>query len=87
MPPDFLMQQMEWREALDDAARRRRMSTRWTALDSELAGTRREAQLAQIGRRARRRSNFDKAAPGSAPAEVPRQLATKWLPLIDRLTD
>ena len=28
MPRDFLMQQMEWREALDDARRRRRPSRR-----------------------------------------------------------
>ena len=47
MPPDFLMQQMEWREALDDA-RAEKDLTALEALDAELRALRLEA-LKQIG--------------------------------------
>ena len=44
MPPDFLMQQMEWREALDDAQAPRRTSTRWSSWTANCA-PRASAQL------------------------------------------
>lgn len=47
MPPDFLMQQMEWREALDDARAQKDIDA-LDALDAELRGLRTDA-LAQIG--------------------------------------
>jgi len=57
MPPDFLMQQMEWREAVsaaaaasDDAGLRR--------LHAEIAGDR-EAMLAQLARALDREANYD----------------------------
>ncbi len=47
MPPAFLMQQMEWREALDEAREDKDVSALET-LERELAEARRE-RLAQIG--------------------------------------
>ena len=45
MPADFLMQQMEWREALDEAAtRRRRRGARAPSVDGARAGALRSAR-------------------------------------------
>src|SRR5690606_2828613 len=47
MPVDFLMQQMEWREALDDA-RGQKDRAGLETLESDLRGARKET-LAQVG--------------------------------------
>ena len=57
MPADFLMQQMEWREAVVDA-RRTRDAAALQALQAELAGARRE-MLGQLERAIDRDANFD----------------------------
>jgi molecular chaperone HscB len=57
MPPDFLMQQMEWREAVAEA-RQSRDAKRLGALRDELAGERTE-MLRLLERAIDRDSNYD----------------------------
>jgi len=57
MPPDFLMQQMEWREAVAEA-RAGRDAGRLGALHAELAGER-DAMLRQLERAIDAERNYD----------------------------
>ena len=57
MPPDFLMQQMEWREAVAEA-RAARETARLATLRKEIAGERDE-MLRQLERAIDRDSNYD----------------------------
>ena len=57
MPPDFLMQQMEWRESVADA-HASRDAKRLTALRGEIAGERAE-MLHQLERAIDRDANYD----------------------------
>jgi len=57
MPPDFLMQQMEWREAVE-GARRSHDASRLEALRGEI-GAEREGMLRQLGRAIDGESNYD----------------------------
>ena len=57
MPPDFLMQQMEWRESVSEA-RSARDTARLAALRKEIAGERDE-MLRRLERAIDRDSNYD----------------------------
>jgi molecular chaperone HscB len=61
MPMDFLMQQMEWREALGDA-RAAKEAEALDALDAQVKGERKE-RLAQVGKLLDA-GQYDKAAEG-----------------------
>ncbi len=84
MAPAFLMQQMEWREALDDARAAKDVNA-LAALDSELAGTRRE-QLAQIGA-ALDAQQYDKAALGVRQLMFLEKFGDEVAAAFDRMTD
>ena len=84
MAPAFLMQQMEWREALDDARAGKDVNA-LAALDSELAGTRRE-QLAQIGATLDAQQ-YDKAALGVRQLMFLEKFGDEVAAAFDRMTD
>jgi|SRR5512133_1013405 molecular chaperone HscB len=84
MAPAFLMQQMEWREALDDARAAKDVNA-LAALDSELADTRR-AQLEQIGA-ALDGQDFHKAALGVRQLMFLEKFGDEVAAAFDRMTD
>ncbi len=84
MPADFLMQQMEWREALDDA-RAAKDGNALAALDSELADTRR-AQLDLIGA-ALDGDDYHKAALGVRQLMFLEKFGDEVAAAFDRMTD
>jgi molecular chaperone HscB len=84
MAPAFLMQQMEWREALDDARAAKDVKA-LAALDSELADTRR-AQLEQIGA-ALDGQDFHKAALGVRQLMFLEKFGDEVAAAFDRMTD
>jgi len=84
MAPAFLMQQMEWREALDDARAARDVNA-LAVLDSELADTRRE-QLAQIAA-ALDGDDYRKAALGVRQLMFLEKFGDEVAAAFDRMTD
>ncbi|SMP70744.1 Fe-S protein assembly co-chaperone HscB [Noviherbaspirillum suwonense] len=84
MAPAFLMQQMEWREALDDARAAKDVNA-LAALDAELADTRR-AQLDDIGG-ALDAQQYDKAALGVRQLMFLEKFGDEVAAAFDRMTD
>jgi molecular chaperone HscB len=84
MAPAFLMQQMEWREALDDARAGRDLEA-LERLDAEL-GTVRRQQLAQIGAALDSR-DFATAAKGVRQMMFLEKFGDEVAAAFDRLTD
>ena len=84
MAPAFLMQQMEWREALDDARAARDVNA-LAALETELADTRRE-QLEQIGA-ALDSEDYRKAALGVRQLMFLEKFGDEVAAAFDRITD
>ena len=84
MAPAFLMQQMEWREALDDARAAIDVNA-LAALDRDLADTRR-AQLDQIGA-ALDGQDFHQAALGVRQLMFLEKFGDEVTAAFDRMTD
>ena len=84
MAPAFLMQQMEWREALDDARAGRELQG-LERLDGELGAVRRE-QLAQIGAALDSR-DFAAAARGVRQLMFLEKFGDEVASAFDRMTD
>ena len=84
MAPAFLMQQMEWREALDDARDAKDVNA-LAGLDRELADTRRE-QLGQIGAALTGR-DYHKAALGVRQLMFLEKFGDEVAAAFDRMTD
>jgi molecular chaperone HscB len=84
MAPAFLMQQMEWREALDDARAAKDVNA-LAALDRELADTRR-TQLDQIGA-ALDGQDFHQAALGVRQLMFLEKFGDEVAAAFDRMTD
>jgi molecular chaperone HscB len=84
MAPAFLMQQMEWREALDDARAGKDVNA-LAALDRELADTRR-AQLEQIGA-ALDGEDYRQAALGVRQLMFLEKFGDEVAAAFDRMTD
>jgi len=84
MAPAFLMQQMEWREALDDARAGKDVNA-LAALDSELADTRRE-QLARIAA-ALDGDDYHGAAQGVRQLMFLEKFGDEVAAAFDRMTD
>ncbi len=85
MPPAFLMQQMEWREALDDA-RAARDAGAIDGLRTQLDGLRREL-LTQIGQAIDEQADFQSAAARVRQLMFIDRFATELDDVQDRLTD
>jgi molecular chaperone HscB len=84
MAPAFLMQQMEWREALDDARAARDFNA-LAALDRELADGRRQ-ELDQIGA-ALDRQDYHQAALGVRQLMFLEKFGDEVAAAFDRMTD
>ena len=84
MAPAFLMQQMEWREALDDA-RDAKDTNALATLDSELADTRR-TQLGQIAA-ALDGNDYHQAAQGVRQLMFLEKFGDEVAAAFDRMTD
>ena len=84
MAPAFLMQQMEWREGLDDARAAKDVNG-LAALDRQLADTRRE-QLDQIGE-ALGAQNYHRAALGVRQLMFLEKFGDEVAAAFDRMTD
>ena len=84
MAPAFLMQQMEWREALDDA-RAARDASALAALDRDLADTRR-TQLDQIAA-ALDGGDYHQAALGVRQLMFLEKFGDEFAAAFDRMTD
>ena len=84
MAPAFLMQQMEWREALDDARAAKDVNALAT-LDNELEDTRRE-QLGQIGA-ALDSADYHQAALGVRQLMFLEKFGDEVAAAFDRITD
>jgi molecular chaperone HscB len=84
MAPDFLMQQMEWREALDDARAGRDLDA-LERLDKELGAVRRQ-ELGRIGAALDGR-DFAAAAQGVRQLMFLEKFGDEVAAAFDRLTD